>query len=60
MCKQWDPGVKFRRRNYKEFAKEHFPNTLELSTNPDNKFVLQDGCPEQKSKQVQMAYDDIG
>ena len=57
MCEQWDPKVKFTRRNYKEFVKEHFSNTLELSTN--NKLILQDGCLVQKSKQAQMAYDDI-
>ena len=59
MYQHWDPEIKFTARNYKEFVKEHFPNTLELSTNPDNKFILQDGCPVQKSKQVQMANDDI-
>ena len=59
-CQQWDPEVKFTGRNYQKFVKEHFPNTLELSTNPDNKLILQDGCPVQKSKQTQMAYDGIG
>ena len=58
-CQQWDPEVKFTGRNYKEFVKEHFPDTLALSTNPDNKLILQDGCPVQKSKQAQMVYDDI-
>ena len=58
MCQQWDPEVKFTRRNYKEFVKEHFSNTLKLSTN--NKLILQDGCLVQKSKQAQMAYDDRG
>ena len=37
MCQQWDLEVKFTGRNYKEFVKEHFPNTLELSTN--NKLI---------------------
>ena len=32
MCQQWDSDVKFIGRNYKEFVKEHFPNTLELRT----------------------------
>ena len=59
MCQHWDPKVKFIGRNYKEFVKEHFPNILELSTNPDNKLILQDGGPVQKSKQAQMSYDDI-
>ena len=58
-CQQWDPEVKFTGRNYQKFVKAHFPNTLELSTNPDNKLILQDGCPVQKSKQAQMVYDDI-
>ena len=58
MCQQWDPEIKFTRRNYKEFVKEHFSNTLELSTN--NKLILEDGCLVQKSKQAQMTYDDIG
>ena len=60
MCQQWDPEVKFTGRNYKEFVKEHSPNTPELSTNPENKLHLQDGCPVQKPKHAQMAYDDIG
>ena len=51
------PEIKFTRRNYKEFVKEHFSNTLELSTN--NKLILKDGCLVQKSKQAQTAYDDI-
>ena len=54
MYQHWDPKVKFIGSNYKEFVKEHFPNTL------DNKLILQDRCPVQKSKQLQMAYDDIG
>ena len=60
MYQHWDPKVKFIGRNYKEFVKEHFPNTLERTTNLDNKLILQDGCPVQKSKQLQMAYDNIG
>ena len=46
--------------NYKELVNEHFPNTLELSTNQEKKPILQDGCPMQKSKQVQMTYSEIG
>ena len=52
--------VKFIGRNYQEFVKEHFPNTLELSANSDNKLTSQDGRPLQKSKQAQMDYDEIG
>ena len=59
-CQQWDLEVKIIGWNYKEFVKEYFPNTLELSINPDNKLILQDGYPVQKSKQAQIAYDDIG
>ena len=46
--------------NYKELVNEHFPNTQELSTNQEKKPILQDGCPMQKSKQVQMTYSEIG
>ena len=43
-CQQWDPEVKFIGRNYKEFVKEHFPNTLEISTNPDTNLFYEMGA----------------
>ena len=51
MYQHWDPEVTFTGKNYNAFVKEHFPKKLELSTNPDDKLILQDGCPLQKSKQ---------
>ena len=60
MCEQWNPEVRFLGVNYKEFVKRHWPAALENSTNPKNKLVLQDGCPVQKSKQANLAYDELG
>ena len=52
MCQQWNPEVMFIGRNYKEFVKEYFPNTLELSTNPDNKLILEDRQYRNQSKHI--------
>jgi len=60
MCEQFDPNIRFIGANYRQFVVDNFPATLQRSTNPRKKLVLQDGCPVQKSKQANLGYKAVG